>query len=92
MWSNITLSFCSIFLTIFTTEVSSVHPTSERHIFIHNMDSISILRWKKIWRIIGGGQSNNSIFIGNRYGIWDQIWGIPGSFMRTGSIINGDWR
>ena len=36
IWSNRTLYFCSIFLTMFTTKVSSLHPTLERHIFLHN--------------------------------------------------------
>ena len=80
--------FCSIFLTMFPTTVSSVQPTLESYIFLHNMESIRIIRRKEIW----SGQSNNIVYRGNIDGSWEQIWRILGSFMRSGSIINGDGR
>ena len=75
---------------MFPTEVSSVDPTFEIHIFLNNMESIRIIRRKDIWKIRRGGQSNTIIFIGNGDGRWEQIWGISGSFMRARSTINGD--
>ena len=76
--------FVASYLTMFPKAVSSVDPTFERHIFLHNMESIRIIRRKEIWRIRRGGQSTNIIFRGNRDGSWEQIWGIAGSFMRGG--------
>ena len=84
--------FVAYFLIMFPTAVSSVHPTLERHIILHNMESIRIIRRKEIWRIISGGQSTHRNIRGNIDGIWEQIWGISGSFMRVGSIINCDGR
>ena len=43
-----------------------------------------------MWLIIRGGKSTSILFIGNRDGIWKQIWGIRGSFMRASSIIDGN--
>ena len=84
--------FVASFFTMFTKTVSAVHPTFQRHIFLHNMESIRIISMKDIWKIRRGGQSTNRIFIGNRDGSWEQIWSILGSFMWGGSIINGDGR
>ena len=36
-----------------------------------------------------GGQNNNRILRGNIDGNWEQIWGIEGSFMQAGYIVNG---
>ena len=67
-------------------------PTFQRHIFIHNMNSIRIMIRKEIWQIIRGGKITNRVFRRNRDGSWKQIWGISGSFVRAGSTINGDRR
>ena len=77
---------------MFPTAVSDFPPFAVRLIFIHNMESIRVIRSNYIWRIRRGGQSNKRTFRGNRDGSWDQIWGIPGSFMREGSIINDNGR
>ena len=75
---------------MFPTEVSHFHPSKVRIVFPHNMERIRIIRKKEIRRIRTGGQSTNRIFRGNRDGSWDQKWGISGSFMKAGSIINGN--
>ena len=80
------------FFIMFPTVVSSVHPSLERHIFIHSMNIIGIIRSKETWRIISGGESNTIISRGKRDGSWDQIWCSLGSFMRDRSIVNGDGR
>ena len=68
-----------------------MHPTSKSHIFLHNRGSIIIIRRNEIWQIRIGGQSTNIISKGNLDGIWDNIWGIAGSFMRAGlpSMVMG---
>ena len=90
MWGNRTLYFCRIFFIVLLTEVSSVHPTLDTHIYINNIESIRIIRRKEIWQTRRGGQSTKRIFRGNRDSIWEQIWGISGSFMQAGSIIKGN--
>ena len=84
--------FVAYFLIVFPTADSCVESNLDIHIFIHNMDSISTIRRKEIWRIRRGGQSTNRIFRGKIDGIWEQSRGISVSFMRTGSIINGNGR
>ena len=86
------MSFYGIFFIMFPTAVSFVEPTLIRQIFINKMEIIRIVRRKDKWIIRRGGKSPNRIFRGNRYGSWDQIRGIACSFMRGGSIINGDKR
>ena len=81
--------FVASFLITFDTAVSSFHPTKERKIFIHNMESISIIKGKDIWLIRRGGQITERVFKGNQDGSWEQIWGIVGTFMQDGSIIKG---
>ena len=92
MWINITLSFCSIFFILFPTAVSYVHPTSDRHTHLPNMETVRIIIWKEIWLIRRGSQSTKIIFQGNKDGIWEQIWGISGSFMQVGYIIKVNGR
>ena len=92
MGINRTLSFCRIFFTMVPTAVLFVEPTSERHIFLHNMDSIRIIIRKEIQKIRRGGKITNIIVRGNIYGSWKQILVISSSFMRAGSITNGDGR
>ena len=77
---------------MFPTAVSSVESTFQRHIFIQNMESFRAISRKDIWRIRRGGQGTNRVFRGNIDGSWEHIWGISGSLMRGGSIINGDGR
>ena len=84
--------FVAYFLTIFSTSVSNVDPTFERHIFLHNIESIRIIRRKKIWWFIRVGQITNRTFRGNIDGIWERISGTSGYFMWVGSIINVDGR
>ena len=84
--------FVASFLAMFPTEVSSINSTLERHIFLHNMESIMTTRRKEIWRIRRGVKSTNIIFRCSIYGSWEQIWGVSGFFMRVGSITNGDGR
>ena len=84
--------FVESYLTMFTTEVFYVEPTIKRNIFLHNTETSRSISRKEIWRISRSGQSTNIIFRGNRDGSWGQIWGLSGSFMRAGSIINGDGR
>ena len=45
-----------------------------------------------MWQIRRGGQSNRWFFRGNIYGRWNQVKGIMGSFIRAGTIINGNGR
>ena len=91
MWRNRTLSFCSIFFVVFPTVLSSVNPTKDRHIHLHNMESVSIIIRKDIWRIISSVQRTKRTFRGNRDIIWGQIWVIAGSFMWAGYVmkVNG---
>ena len=84
--------FVAYFSTMFPTTVSSVQPTFQRNGFLHNMDNIRIIIRKDICWIRRGVKSTNIIFRVNRDGIWEQIWGISGYFIRGGSIINGDGR
>ena len=84
--------FVAYVLAMFPTTVSSVHPTFQRHIFLHNMESIRTISRKDIWLIRRGGQSTTIIFRGNRDGSWEQNWGVSSSFMRKESIINVDGR
>ena len=44
-----------------TTSVSYFQPAAIRIIFLHNMESIRIIRKKEIWKIIRGGKSTNII-------------------------------
>ena len=44
------------FETMFPTTVSSAESTFQRHIFLQNMESISIVGREDIWRIRGGNQ------------------------------------
>ena len=71
---------------MFPTAVSSVGYTFQRNIFFKNVESISTISRKDIWKIIRGGQVTNRFFRGNRDGRWDQIWGISGSLMRGGGL------
>ena len=86
--------FVASFFIVFPRAVSSFHPDTVRLVFTHCMGRVRIIRRyeKESWRIIRGVQSTNIIFRGNRDGSWEHIWGIAGSFMRAGSIINGDGR
>ena len=74
--------FVAYYLTMFPSEVFSVEPNFQMHIFLRNMDSSRSINREEIWKIRRGGQSTNIIFRGNRYGSWEQIWGISVSFMR----------
>ena len=53
--------FIAYYSTMFPTAVSSVDPTFQRYIFLHNMYSISIDSRKDIWRIRSVGQGKNKI-------------------------------
>ena len=75
--------FVASYLAMFTATVSSVDPTFQGGVFIHNMEIIMIIGSKEIWIIRRGGQGTNRIFRGNIDGRWDQIWGILGSLMQT---------
>ena len=79
---------------MFPRSVSSFHPDTARLIFLHNTAMVGIIRryYKEFWIIRRGGQSNNRVFRGNRDGIGNYIWGIPGSFMWAGYIISGNGR
>ena len=54
-------------------------PNSDRHIHIHKMESIRIIRRKDIWIIIRGGQSTKSIYeateiaAGSRSGVYRHL-------------------
>ena len=84
--------FVESFYIVFSTAVLYLHPTFYRHIFLHNMQSIRIIRRKDIFPIRRSGQMNKRIFQDNRDDSWDQIWGIAGYLMWTGSVINGNGR
>ena len=63
--------FVAYFFTMFPKAVSSVDSTSERHILLHNMESIRIIRMKEICKIRRGGKITNRIFRGNIDGSWE---------------------
>ena len=84
--------FVTSYLTMFPIAISSVHPTKENQIFLHNMESISIIIRKEICQIIRGGQSTKRIFWGNRDIIWENILGVAVSFVLGGSTIKGNGR
>ena len=71
---------------MFPTAVSSVESTFQRHIFLQNMESFRTISRKDIWQIRRGGQGTNIVFIGNRDGSWELIWGISSSLMREGGL------
>ena len=77
---------------MFPTAVSSVDTNFLRKTFLQNMESFRTISRKDIWKIRRGGQGTNRVFRGNINGSWEKIWGISGSLMRGGSIINGDKR
>ena len=84
--------FVAYFLIMSPAEVSYFHATKENNIFTHNMESIRIIRRKKIFRIRRVSQSNKIIVRGNIDVSWEKIWGILRSFMRVGSIIKNNGR
>ena len=84
--------FVASFLTMFPTAVSSMDSTFQRHMFLQNMESFRTIGRKGIWLIGRGGQGTNRVFRGNINGSLEHIWGISGSLMQGGSIINGDGR
>ena len=68
------------------------HPNLERNKFIHNIESISIIRRMEIWQIRRGGQitirisEKTDMTDGSRYGVHRAL------LCGEGSIINGDGR
>ena len=86
--------FVEYVFIMFSTAVTSYNPSKERLIFNYYMGRVITIRRqeKYLCQIIRGGKSTDIIFRGNRHGNWEQIRGIACSFMRTGSIVNGDGR
>ena len=75
-------------------EASYFHPAMVRLMLFNYTEGvrITIRQEKGLWRIIRGGQITNIFFRGKRDSSWELIRGIWSSFMRSGSIINGDVR
>ena len=82
------------FFILFPRAASYSHPDTVRLISLYCMVRVRIVKRQEIesFQIRRGGQSTNIIFRGNINGSWKQIWGIAGSFIRAGSIINGNGR
>ena len=82
--------FVAFLLIIFPRAVSPFHPATASLIFISGMGRVRIIimQQKQTCLIRRHGQIIKIIFRGNRYGIQENIWGISGSFMWLGSIIN----